>query len=665
MQSTTPSGKIFYHVPLVMVDHIVLDNTMDSKSTSPKDIAFSSRSLSSGSVDMIDDFKPLFEKNTLSSEHFNVTLQLSTSIHLQDVRTANIFKKNHITSHKFSFEHELKSEADSGLINKTELIDIEFLTLNESNPEFYFSQRVSEDIKNETKKNIEPYIQQERKKRLSVTRSISKSKLSSKIFSSQGSVEEKNIKECIGISPLQKQVTCEELILKGFVDIDEPLLINMMPLERVNLCIALHNTIKKIESLRCIDQDSLQNQNFKSSVLEDAYIRYCASLSLVKIVQKKLRNHQLINLTEENANNVWDYLSLSGETILPSGKLFTLIFDHMMQLGKNEIVEDKMLSLLMFCSHWLKENQGNRLVKNTKAQIEEIVQITYSHPKDDIQNESGRLSENLKKALCDRNMNCNQINFTSVGCIDFNTVLVDICSQKLESSRYKSMVKMVAKDLCYSQVAFYTQLTPQDFFEENWIKPTMLRHIANHCSHLNAYVNHMIFFEKTFEESIILMKFFLDVGYKCLQWNDFSSACAIGGIFCHSSFNKNSDLWIKVTSSEGNYHVIYEKFNKIFYGESTQPLRSALETCYKCDKFFIPHMGFYMHDVELCKNHPGIIKSGNKDPEFNIIKIKEIYEMIQISLRGQVKWKKSDYKKYTYKTNLLSHVLPSFQPLSS
>jgi hypothetical protein len=226
------------------------------------------------------------------------------------------------------------------------------------------------------------------------------------------------------------------------------------------------------------------------------------------------------------------------------------------------------------------------------------------------------------------------------------------------------MVEITADDLCNSQVAYYNQITAQDFFQENWASPTMLHHLGNHCNLLNAYVNHTIFFEKNFKESVSFMKFFLDVGNKCFQLNDFSSACAIGGIFFNSSFISKPDIWAKVTSNDKFYQIMYKKFKKIFYEESTDLLRFNLENCYKNDKFFIPHMGIYMHDVELCKNHPAIIESDNEDPQFNLIKIKKIHEMILTSLRGQKKWKNSEYENYKYKTNLLSNILPSFQPLN-
>lgn len=467
----------------------------------------------------------------------------------------------------------------------------------------------------------------------------------------------------------REKITCEDLIIGGFNNIDSEIVRNMAPKEQVKLISSLQNTIQKIDEVRENPLNDLNNPKLASIMaiqnqehkLNAAHKKHSQSL-------ERAQQINLIHLVETNSNHIWEVLSLTGEKIIPVDVLFTCILEHI-HILKQDIMNsiEKIKNLLNFCSLWLQENQGNQVVKDAQIPLEAIIEATSCFP-----DQSKDLKKKLEIAFLAGVKNKEttplipEMQPKSKSKKNDMQMLLDMSETKSKSKKLDiqkfldtiekqsksdsiKMAKAFAKDCCTKQAKLYLQIQPQDFIQKTKMEKnppsTALQLFNKHFERLNSNVFEKINGEKNPIKKDLFIKFFFVVALESIALSDYPSAFAISSVISQN-YKDNKTI---------------DKFQNYFYDKSLKKLRKSMDACHNFNFTYIPFISPYSDDLE--KYIGGKEQAVWQDsPTFDIDFITEIYRLVQIPLRAQENWKD---KNFIYETNFFTQIFPSYLSLDA
>lgn len=443
---------------------------------------------------------------------------------------------------------------------------------------------------------------------------------------------------------------CQQIIDGNFDLLTEQAIQQMSPPEQSHLLESLMSLVR-FET----DSDDLPTKN---------HLQAQNGIKIITTLFEQEWQKQLLTIIENNPN---DAFYITGECVIPSDKLFSLILSQIIQIKSlpitTEIIPEsdtrspdyKILRFLVFTSKWLNENTGNCIIKKAQEKIELIIIESQFHSSRTIQQQSdivkNRLKEALKKhpnkiktAICPKPSQC-LLFLKNIHTIE-------------KKSDYKKMVTEIAKDLCYRQADFYMQITPPDLFEaENSELLHQNGEYARFSDLLSSYVIDTVLCTAKPQKRIALLKFFIDICSESLALNDFQSYCIIGAALESASIGKIKETWSMVLQSRSHNKAI-ARFKELFIESSNfKNLRTHLSKFEEDDIPYIPYMGMYLKDIILTK------ETSTLSPIQKINKIETIHNTITKALHGQSAWTLYSESGLIYSTDFITETLTNHRIL--
>ncbi len=381
-------------------------------------------------------------------------------------------------------------------------------------------------------------------------------------------------------------------------------------------------------------------------------------------VQKTLRNEQFLKMIEEVQNHsLKRKFYFYNEGVIPTDELFQIIQARVFLRTSqaNPKSEKCVISLLNFCIDWIKKQP--MLAPKAETSMRAIVKATKAYTGSDVANvatvkyireQAANLENNLDAALKPKEVAAPVLFAPSASSYNIDAILASIAKGEIINT--DPFVKETADDLLQMFVRLFCQLKDSDLVKHE--KSSAYAALTQCTNALAEYVYDAIIFRETLSERKNMMKFFLDVGFKALEREDYQTASCIFNVLSNFVFDK-----LPETSREVHAHQHYLTLHKFFNPLHDFPhLRERITKCEAKEIPYIPYLPVKFNDfINKEAKHPAELQEDGKDPRLNIEKLAILEKFAKEFLLGQIRWHDVLKNPPVFHTNLVAQYLKDAQ----
>jgi len=251
-------------------------------------------------------------------------------------------------------------------------------------------------------------------------------------------------------------------------------------------------------------------------------------LSDMRVKQKDLdllhgieRNRRL-SPRDEPPIYLTDCLLLTNESIIPTEKLFQLLFTRLTEKRKVDLSQDRVRAMLDFCTRWVQVNRHTTLFAKGAKALTEIAEAMQIHDSFAVRKEASKLMQ----ALNDVTIVSKKTVARSEESISGQMHFPDLMGHN-KASPVKEYVEIISLDLLLYVKRLISQVKIWDFIKKWPTPPASLTAYTEFFNSFADFVADTILKEPDLQKRLSIVKFFLYIAEKSLQLGDLTSSASI------------------------------------------------------------------------------------------------------------------------------------------
>lgn len=388
----------------------------------------------------------------------------------------------------------------------------------------------------------------------------------------------------------------------------------------------------------------------KDQLLEER-IRADNAIKRIEAYEEKIKEERLLLAITQDKVGLWQGLFLDNESIIKTEQLFACISEWVKEHKTDKFSHVKLSTLLLFCETWVKQNEKTLLIAKAKPKIEEIIEATKDHQYTGIRNRSQYLKETM-----DRIVASPEDDILKVGLKPDARDMVNVLERLKASKNVAKHAKRVAKDLSNFMIALFNKLTPSHFIKKKWSgedAPLFMQYVT-YFNGVSNFIIDSILSEPDAEKRALVMMFYLEVAFQCLDEGEFSTPFAIQCGLGRGCISQLSKSW-KVIMDSSRFKGMKEELESLYL-----PMGAFRALKHKMAKYerIVPYMGLIKGELENGGEMPPVLGKEPQDLRYNVDKLKMLNKAVAEKLGFQEKWKeRNGWQTYRYQTKIVEAVL--------